>query len=105
MSDKMTGVYSGGLLYEYSLEANGFGIVKISGGNAAEQPDFAKFQAALKKYPAPTGSGGFVSTTTSQACPTKDSDWLVDTTLLPALPDAAKTVSFSPYLFVHGHAG
>jgi len=89
MNSEMTGVYSGGLLYEYSLEANNFGIVQITNGNAVEQPGFAKFEAALKKYPAPSGDGGFTSTTTSQPCPTKDADWLVDSTLLPAVPSAA----------------
>jgi len=90
MSANMTGVYSGGLMYEYSMEDNGYGIVQISGNDVKELPEFAKFQAAMKKYPAPTGDGGFVSTTTSLPCPTKDADWLVDTTLLPALPEAAK---------------
>lgn len=93
MSSEMTGVYSGGLMYEYSLEPNNFGIVQISGGKAVEQPGFAKFKAAMAKYPAPSGSGGFVSTTTSQPCPTKDAGWLVDTTLLPAMPNAARSVS------------
>lgn len=96
MSDEMTGVYSGGLMYEYSLEESDFGIVQITGDEASELPEFAKYQSALAKYPAPTGDGGFVSTTTSQACPTKDSDWLVDTTLLPAIPEAAKAVSVLP---------
>lgn len=94
MSDEMTGVYSGGLMYEYSLEDNGFGIVKISGGDATEQPGFAKYKKALAKYPTPTGDGGFTSTTNSVDCPTKDANWLVDTTLLPAIPEGAKAVSF-----------
>ncbi len=87
---EMTAVYSGGLLYEYALEPNDFGIVKISGDSVTEQTDFAKFESALKKYPAPTGDGGFTSTTKAVACPTKDANWLVDSTLLPALPDNAK---------------
>lgn len=91
MSNKMTGVYSGGLMYEYTMEANGFGIVNVSGNSVIELPDFSKYADALSKNPAPTGSGGFVSTTSSVPCPTKDVDWPVDSTLLPALPDAAKT--------------
>lgn len=93
MSDQMTGVYSGGLMYEYSLEDNGFGIVKINGDSATEQPGFAKYKAALAKYSAPSGDGGFTSTTNSVPCPTKDPNWLVDTTLLPAIPEGAKAVS------------
>ncbi|KAK4122379.1 glycoside hydrolase family 72 protein [Parathielavia appendiculata] len=93
MGDKMTSVYSGGLMYEYALEENGYGIVKIPSPEAStvqEQDGFAKFASALKANPAPTGNGGFTSTTHSVACPTKDANWLVDSTLLPAIPDGAK---------------
>lgn len=95
MSDKMTGVYSGGLMYEYALEDNGFGIAKIASPKAAEvkeEDGFGKFAKALKANPAPTGDGGFTSTTNSVPCPTKDANWLVDSTLLPAIPEGAKQV-------------
>ncbi|KAK3685749.1 Glucanosyltransferase-domain-containing protein [Podospora appendiculata] len=93
MSDQMTSVYSGGLMYEYALEENGYGIVKIPSSDSAtveEQPEFAKFAKALSANPAPTGSGGFTSTTNSVPCPTKDANWLIDSTELPSLPDGAK---------------
>ena len=89
----MSSVYSGGLMYEYTMEENNYGIVKIKGNTAQALPEYAKFKSAIPKYPAPTGDGGFTPTTTSQACPTKDADWLIDTTLLPAIPNAAKNVS------------
>ncbi|KAK3373465.1 Glucanosyltransferase-domain-containing protein [Lasiosphaeria ovina] len=98
MNSEMTGVYSGGLMYEYALEDNGFGIVKISSSGAQEQGDFAKFAKALSANPAPTGDGGFTSTTKSQPCPTKDPNWLVDSTLLPEIPSGAKA-------FMNGGAG
>ncbi|KAL1869422.1 hypothetical protein VTK73DRAFT_3159 [Phialemonium thermophilum] len=90
MSPEMTGVYSGGLMYEYALEANKYGIAKIEGSKVSELPEFAKFASALSKYPAPTGDGGAVSTTNAVPCPTKDPNWLVDSTLLPAIPEKAK---------------
>ncbi|SPQ22085.1 6c4a97ef-3d61-433b-8566-22f8f43f90ce [Thermothielavioides terrestris] len=90
MSSDMTPVYSGGLMYEYALEDNGYGIVKIDGDKVEEQPEFKKFASALSANPAPTGDGGFTSTTKAVACPTKDANWLVDTTLLPAIPENAK---------------
>ncbi|CAK7273197.1 1,3-beta-glucanosyltransferase [Sporothrix epigloea] len=86
MSSEMTSVYSGGLMYEYALEVNNFGIASIQGSSVSELPAFTKFASALSANPAPTGDGGFTSTTNSQACPTKDSDWLIDSTLLPAMP-------------------
>ncbi|KAL2148737.1 hypothetical protein VTH82DRAFT_1884 [Thermothelomyces myriococcoides] len=93
MSNKMTPVYSGGLMYEYSLEENGYGIVKIDKPDSTtveEQKEFSKFAKALKENPPPEGDGGFTSTTNSVPCPTKDANWLVDSTLLPAIPDGAK---------------
>lgn len=95
MSDQMSGVYSGGLLYEYSREGNKFGIVQLSGNSdsVTEEDDFSAFKSALKKYPAPSGDGGFVSTTASVACPTQDSIWDLGKwgeSALPAIPDGAK---------------
>lgn len=89
MSSEMTGVYSGGLMYEYTYEENEFGIVQISGKEAKELDGFGKYKKALADYPAPSGAGGAASTTKSVACPTKDASWLVDSTLLPAMPAKA----------------
>ncbi len=102
MHSNMTGVYSGGLMYEYTMEANKYGIVEIKGGQdkggvdqtgeRKELDEFAAFQSALKKWPAPTGNGGFTSTTKAAACPTQDDHWALDTTTLPEMPSDAKTV-------------
>ena len=98
----MTGVYSGGLMYEYALEPNKFGIADLSGSSVKELPEFAKFASALSANPAPTGNGGFTSTTASNACPTKDGNWLIDSTLLPLIPDGAKAVSLWHFTFTLG---
>lgn len=90
----MTGVYSGGLLYEYSFEGNKFGIVNIIGDQAEDTPDFEALKDALAKYPSPKGNGGFVKTTNSVLCPSKDASWLADNDDLPAIPDGAKKVYF-----------
>ncbi|KAK4238551.1 glycoside hydrolase [Achaetomium macrosporum] len=100
MHSNMTGVYSGGLMYEYSMEANKFGIVEIEGGQEnggvdqtgerKELDEFAAFQSALKKWPAPTGDGGYTSTTRAAECPTQDANWSVSSTALPAIPEGAK---------------
>lgn len=91
MGSEMTSVYSGGLLYEYALEANNFGIASIRGTSVSELPEFTKFASAMKNNPAPGGNGGFTATTHNAVCPTKNSGWLVDSTLLPAIPDGAIT--------------
>ncbi|KAM7196488.1 Glucanosyltransferase domain containing protein [Rhypophila sp. PSN 637] len=90
MSDSMTNVYSGGLVYEYSAGPNMFGIVNITSGGADEMPDFDKYRSALAANPAPNGDGGCTLTSNSMPCPTKDANWLVDGTSLPPMPEKAK---------------
>ncbi|KAK4168839.1 Glucanosyltransferase-domain-containing protein [Cladorrhinum sp. PSN259] len=93
MSSKMTHVYSGGLMYEYAMEENGYGIAKIPSAKSSsvqEEDGFNKFADALAANPAPKGDGGFTSTTHSLPCPTKGSDWLVDTDKLPSIPANAR---------------
>ncbi|KAL2176973.1 glycoside hydrolase family 72 protein [Thermothelomyces heterothallicus CBS 202.75] len=99
MHRNMTGVYSGGLLYEYSMEPNNYGIVKIKGGQAnggadqtgerEELPEFSAFAAALKKWPAPTDDGGYTKTSKASECPTKDAHWDVESSVLPDTPEGA----------------
>lgn len=97
MSQRMTGVYSGGLMYEYAMEENGFGIVKIPNVDSPTvdvQPGFDKMASALAANPPPKGDGGARPTTHAVACPTKDANWLVDSALLPAIPEEAKAVCY-----------
>jgi len=92
MSSDMTGVYSGGLMYEYSNEENNYGVVDLKKNPISELPEFAKLASAMSKYPAPSGNGGAASTTNSVACPTTDSVWDLGTwgqTALPAIPSGA----------------
>ncbi|KAF9882002.1 beta-glucanosyltransferase GDM1 [Colletotrichum karsti] len=90
MSDEMTSVYSGGLMYEYSLEENDYGIVTINGDKVTEEKEFASLSNAMSKYPAPTGNGGAASTTHAVSCPTSDSVWMVDPTKIPTIPEKAE---------------
>ncbi|KAK6217406.1 glycolipid anchored surface protein [Colletotrichum tabaci] len=90
MNDEMTGVYSGGLMYEYSMEANKYGIVEISGNNVEELDEYANFKSALSKYPTPTGDAGAAKTSHAVDCPTSDSVWMVDPTSIPTIPKQAE---------------
>ena len=102
----MTPVYSGGLMYEYALEANGYGIAKIQGDAAVQEEDgFAQFADALKANPAPSGGdgkGGAEATSHGVACPTRDGSWLVEGTLLPAIPEGGAKVCLFFFLFCFG---
>ena len=91
MSADMTSVYSGGLMYEYTVEAAGYGIVKVNPDGSLQemQPEFNNFKKALADNPAPTAAALGSTTTHSVACPSPDAHWLVSNTLLPALPTAA----------------
>lgn len=90
-SEKMTGVYSGGLVYEYSLEDNGYGIVDLSGGEPETSGDFDRLKEAFEKTPNPEGDGGYKKEVEAAECPPSNPpNWDVDSNLLPAIPEPAK---------------
>lgn len=89
-SNKMTSVYSGGLVYEYTQETNNYGLVKVEGGNVRELSDFKALKAALAKTPAPTNDGGYKADGKASECPSKSDNWLVQNNSLPVMPSEAK---------------
>jgi 1,3-beta-glucanosyltransferase GAS5 len=94
----MTGVYSGGLAYEYSMEANGYGMVNITDSSSVvELPNFADFKKALANNPSPSGDGGYNSTGGASQCPSQSDNWSVKDDSLPAIPESAKAVSHEPF--------
>ncbi|KAF4986178.1 hypothetical protein FGRMN_10959 [Fusarium graminum] len=91
MSKEMTSVYSGGLMYEYSLEENDYGIVTIDkNGNVETEKEFDLFKSALSKDPSPTGSGGALKASHGVECPKSESVWQVDPSYLPEMPAQAE---------------
>ena len=90
---KMTPVYSGGLVYEYSKEGDStqqkYGLVDVSGGSADELDDFSTLANALSKASTPSGDGGYKQNGEASECPTKSSTWLVSGDGLPAMPPKA----------------
>lgn len=85
-STDMTSVFSGGIAYEYSTEANGYGIVEIDGDSVVTNEDFDELAAAFAKTADPSGDGGYSTNTTSPACPAKSDEWEVADELIPAPP-------------------
>jgi hypothetical protein len=88
----MTGVYSGGLVYEYSQEDSNYGLVEINGNSVTERDDFTALKAAFAGTKNPTGDGGYKSNGGASTCPSSDSkSW--DVTMkddeLPAVPKGA----------------
>jgi hypothetical protein len=90
MDSDMSSVYSGGLMYEYSLEDNDYGIVKIKGNSVQTEDEFDLFKSALSKYPAPTGAGGAAKASHGVECPKSESAWQVDPSYLPEMPAQAE---------------
>jgi 1,3-beta-glucanosyltransferase GAS5 len=88
---QMTPVYSGGLVYEYSEEGSGYGLVNINSGSISEKPDFSALQSAYKATAQPTGDGGYKSSGAASTCPSQSSIWLVqDPHSLPNMPSGAQ---------------
>ncbi|KAK1149109.1 1,3-beta-glucanosyltransferase [Aspergillus melleus] len=89
--EKMTGVYSGGLVYEYSQESSNYGLVKVSSDSVKTLDDFDALKSAFDKTDNPSGSGGYNKTGGANPCPAKDSpNWNVDDDDLPSIPEPAK---------------
>ena len=92
-SDKMSAVYSGGLVYEYSVEGDStqskYGLVDVSGSTPQEQGDFDLLSNAFKNANPPSGDGGAKPSGTPSQCPPKSNTWLVDGDALPAMPPKA----------------
>lgn len=89
----MAGVFSGGLVYEYSNEGNGYGIVNIDGNKVTPiGQQFSDLQSELAKAPTYSGSAGAVMNNGPQECPGQSENW--DTkpwtgSALPATPSGA----------------
>jgi len=89
-STKMTSVYSGGLVYEYSQEASDYGLVDLSDGTAQELPDYDALKSALAETGNPDGDGGYNHTGGASSCPAPDPpNWDVENDSLPAIPEPA----------------
>lgn len=76
-STDMTGVFSGGLVYEYSEEANNYGLVKISSDNKTVTPneDFDNLKSEYAKTLNPTGDGEYQSNLPHSNCPATSDMW------------------------------
>jgi hypothetical protein len=80
----MTPVFSGGLVYEYSMERvpggpnafarHEFGLVEIKDNIVTELDDFRKVKSRFEK-PLPTDDGGYKPSGKPSLCPPKGADW------------------------------
>ncbi|KAF1941067.1 hypothetical protein EJ02DRAFT_348579 [Clathrospora elynae] len=90
-SQNMTSVYSGGLVYEYTVEPNGFGLVEVGNdGNIKPNKDFERLAKAYKATANPRGDGGYKKSGSASECPKESKEWEVKDDSLPAMPKAAQ---------------
>jgi hypothetical protein len=88
----MTGVFSGGLAYEYSLEVNGFGMVKLNpNGSVIELEEFSLLAKAYHNSPDPEGDGGYKQQSSISQCPKSGKWWIPKNDSLPIIPGVAET--------------
>jgi len=91
-NSEMTSVYSGGLVYEYSEEGNGYGLVNINGNTVTETSGFTALQSQLAANMPPSGDGGYQSNNQPATCPATSDTWQVTAftgDALPAIPSGA----------------
>jgi hypothetical protein len=90
-STKMSGVFSGGLVYEYSQEPNNYGLVEIDGNNVKTLGDFDALKKQLSAAKNPSGDGGAQTGLKYSSCPAfVKGRWEANNTL-PDMPTDAET--------------
>ena len=89
----MTGVFSGGLVYEYAQEENNYGLVNINGNSVSPVgSQMTDLENALAGVQDPSNGGGYTTDNGPQDCPPQGDNW--DTSpysgsQLPAFPSGA----------------
>ncbi|KAH6658058.1 Glucanosyltransferase-domain-containing protein [Truncatella angustata] len=84
----MTDVFSGGIVYQWFMSENEYGLVSISGSSASPYPDYTSLSSQLAKVtPTITQSSAYTPTNKAPNCPatgvTSDVTWLAAPSPLP----------------------
>lgn len=89
-SKDMTGVFSGGLVYEYSMEENEYGLVEIKNGKVTITEDYKNLKEQFAKVDNPSGSGDYKTDLKPSKCPPFEKGAWEASDTLPAFPKAAE---------------
>ncbi|KAI1434060.1 Glucanosyltransferase-domain-containing protein [Xylaria sp. CBS 124048] len=81
----MTGVFSGGMVYEYFMGANNYGLIQLEGDKVVPEPDYTSLMNQLAKVsPSSTMLSDYTPTNKAPACPTTAATWAPVASPLPA---------------------
>jgi hypothetical protein len=87
----MTGVFSGGIVYEWFMGANDYGLVELTSNDASVSPypDFTSLQSELASVsPTITQRSAYTPSNSAPACPTVDASWAAEASPLPPSPNS-----------------
>ena len=82
----MTDVFSGGIVYEWFMGANDYGLVSLAdnGASVSPYPDFTSLQSQLASVtPTTTQRSEYTPTNSAPACPSVGGTWLAQASPLP----------------------
>lgn len=87
----MTSVFSGGIVYEWFMGANNYGLVELTDNDASVSPypDFTSLQSQLASIsPTITQRSAYTPANSAPACPTVDASWQAEASPLPPSPNS-----------------
>ncbi|KAF3039481.1 1,3-beta-glucanosyltransferase gas1 [Didymella heteroderae] len=87
----MTDVFSGGIVYEWFMGANDYGLVELTSNDASVSPypDFTSLQSELASVsPTITQRSAYTPSNSAPACPTVDASWVAEASPLPPSPNS-----------------
>ncbi|SCV05960.1 LANO_0H18976g1_1 [Lachancea nothofagi CBS 11611] len=89
-STQMSSVFSGGLVYEYSNEANNYGLVDIESQTSVNKlTDFQNLKKEYQMTSNPQGDGGYSKNGNVSTCPSYEKGTWEANNTLPPMPSAA----------------
>ncbi|OSS45103.1 hypothetical protein B5807_09331 [Epicoccum nigrum] len=87
----MTSVFSGGIVYEWFMGENDYGLVELTDNSASVSPypDFTSLQSQLAAVtPSSTARSAYTPSNSAPACPTVASSWQAEASPLPPSPNS-----------------
>ena len=86
----MTNVFSGGIVYQWFMSDNHYGLIELTDNSASVSPypDFTSLKSQLASVtPSPTQKSKYTPSNSAPACPTTGSSWLPVASPLPPPPN------------------